>query len=65
MQSPEAVVDGGAIRVLFAGPEVYTDMQDWAKIRRRVLVEGVSKRQVCREEGLHWGTLQKILGSSG
>jgi transposase len=36
-------------------------MQDWAKIRRRVLVEGVSKRQVCREEGLHWDTLQKIL----
>jgi hypothetical protein len=36
-------------------------MQDWAKIRRRVLVEGVSKRLVCREQGLHWDTLQKIL----
>jgi transposase len=40
---------------------VYTDMQMWTQIRRRVLVEGVSKRQILRETGLHWKTLEKIL----
>lgn len=40
---------------------MYDDMQQWMEIRRRVLVEGVSKRQVCRETGLHWDTLQKML----
>jgi len=29
-----------------------------------VLVEGVSKRQVMAEEGIHWETLKKILGNS-
>jgi len=28
---------------------VRTDMELWNEIRRQVLVEGVSKRQVCRE----------------
>jgi hypothetical protein len=28
---------------------VRTDMELWSEIRRQVLVEGVSKRQVCRE----------------
>jgi len=41
--------------------EVYTDMEQWTKIRRRVLVEGVSKRQILRETGMHWTTLEKIL----
>lgn len=36
-------------------------MQDWAEIRRRVLVEAVSKRQILRETGMHWQTLEKIL----
>src|SRR5262245_52772191 len=36
-------------------------MQLWADIRRRVLVENVSKRQVLRETGMHWRTLEKIL----
>jgi transposase len=36
-------------------------MQWWSRIRRRVLVEGVPKRQVLREEGIHWKTLTKIL----
>ena len=36
-------------------------MADWADIRRRVLVEGVSKRQILRETGMHWKTLQKML----
>ncbi len=36
-------------------------MHDWAEIRRRVLVEGLSKRAACRHYDLHWSTLQKIL----
>jgi transposase len=44
--------------------EVYTDMEQWATIRRRVLVEGVSKRQILRETGMHWTTLEKILSHS-
>jgi transposase len=40
---------------------VVTDMENWAEIRRRVLVDGQSKRSVCREFDIHWDTLQKIL----
>ena len=36
-------------------------MQLWTEIRRRVLAEGLSKRQACREYNLHWHTLTKIL----
>jgi transposase len=36
-------------------------MDEWVTIRRRVLVEGVSKRQILREMGMHWTTLEKIL----
>ena len=36
-------------------------MDEWLTIRRRVLVEGVSKRQILRETGIHWRTLEKIL----
>jgi len=43
---------------------VYTDMEQWATIRRRVLVDGVSKRQILRETGMHWSTLDKILNHS-
>jgi transposase len=39
-------------------------MEQWTEIRRRILVEGVSKRQVLRETGMHWTTLQKILAYS-
>jgi transposase len=39
-------------------------MQPWADIRRRVLVENVSKRQILRETGMHWRTLEKILANS-
>lgn len=39
-------------------------MEQWAEIRRRVLTEGVSKRQILRETGMHWTTLEKILGHS-
>jgi transposase len=40
---------------------VFTDMRQWTEIRRKVLVEGVSKRRVCREHGIAFETLQKIL----
>jgi len=43
---------------------MYTDMEQWSEIRRRVLVEGVSQRQILRETGMHWETLQKILHHS-
>ena len=39
-------------------------MQQWADIRLRVLVDGVSKRQILRETGMHWTTLEKILAHS-
>jgi transposase len=36
-------------------------MEQWMQIRRRVLVDGVSKRQILRETGMHWTTLEKML----
>ena len=39
-------------------------MEQWGSIRRRVLVEHVSKRQILRETGMHWQTLEKILRHS-
>ena len=36
-------------------------MNQWTEIRRKVLVDGASKRSVCREYGLGWWTLYKIL----
>jgi transposase len=39
-------------------------MEQWHEIRRRVLVQGVSRRQIIRETGLHWKTLKKILKHS-
>jgi transposase len=40
---------------------VFTDMENWAEIRRRVLVDGLGKRAACREFDIHWDTLTKIL----
>lgn len=40
---------------------MYTDMEQWTEIRRRVLVDQQSKRSVCQEFNLHWDTLTKIL----
>ena len=37
------------------------DMEQWTRVRRKVLVEKRSKRSVMAEEGLHWETLQKML----
>src|SRR4051794_16357383 len=36
-------------------------MDNWAEIRRRVLVDGLGKRAACREFHIHWDTLTKIL----
>jgi len=40
---------------------VFTDMENWAEIRRRVLVDGLSKRAACRAYDIHWDTLKKVL----
>jgi transposase len=40
---------------------VYANMEQWTEIRRRVLVEGLSRREACQIYKLHWKTLQKIL----
>lgn len=39
-------------------------MKQWSDIRRRVLTEGVSRRQIQRETGLHLSTINKILTHS-
>jgi transposase len=36
-------------------------MEMWRDVRRRVIVDGESKRLICREYGIHFKTLQKIL----
>ena len=43
---------------------MYSDMEQWLEIRKRVLRDGVSKRQILRETGMHWTTLEKILQHS-
>ena len=40
---------------------MYTNMELWSEVRRRVLTGELSKRQARKEYGLHWDTLQKIL----
>jgi transposase len=40
------------------------DMEKWARVRRKVLMESRSKRSVMAEEGIHWETLQKMLSHS-
>ena len=40
---------------------MYTNRENWAEIRRRVLVDGLSKRAACREYDVHWATLTKNL----
>jgi transposase len=40
---------------------VFADMEKWAEIRRLVVVEGRSRRSVCRQFDIHWNTLKKIL----
>ena len=40
-------------------------MENWAEVRRRVLVDGLSKRAACREYDIHRDTLTKILDHPG
>ena len=40
---------------------VRNNMNEWTEIRRKVLVEGVSKLAIRREYGVGWDTLEKIL----
>jgi len=40
---------------------VYGDMDQWTDIRIRVLRGKASKREILRETGMHWKTLEKIL----
>jgi transposase len=40
---------------------VFKDMEKWVEIRRRVLTKEISKRAACKEYGLQWRTLQRIL----
>lgn len=40
---------------------MYTNMEHWSEVRRRVLTGQLSKRQACKEYELHWDTLKKIL----
>lgn len=39
-------------------------MEEWTEIRLRVLNDKASKREILREKGMHWKTLQKILSHS-
>lgn len=39
-------------------------MDEWTEIRRKVLVEGASKRSIIRDYGLGWSTLDKILSNT-
>ena len=40
---------------------MYTNMEQWGEIRRRVLTGELSKRAACQEYDIHWQTLRKIL----
>ena len=39
-------------------------MDERLEIRHKVLVEGVSKREILRQKKMHWRTLEKILSNS-
>ena len=40
---------------------MYKDMKQWTDIRVKVLRDGVSKREILRQTGMHWKTLEKML----
>jgi len=46
------------------GRRVHTDMEMWTEIRRKVLVEGVSKRSIRRDFRIGSETLEKILANA-
>src|ERR1017187_10183322 len=43
---------------------MYRIMEDWAEIRKKMLVDGVSRREILRQTGMHRKTLKKILEHS-
>ena len=45
------------------GRKVHTDMDMWTEIRRKVLVEGASKRSILRDYGIGHQVLAKILAN--
>lgn len=40
---------------------MYRDIAQWTMVRRKVLEEGVSRRQIARETGINRGTIRKML----
>ena len=40
------------------------EMEQWARVRRKILIEKRNKRFVMKEEDLHWEILQEILAHS-
>jgi transposase len=40
---------------------VITDIENWANIRRDILVDGMSRRAACKKYNLNFRTIQKIL----
>ena len=46
------------------GRRVHTDMDEWTEIRRKVLVEGASKRSIRRDYGIGHQALAKILANA-
>ena len=43
---------------------MYTGMEWWTKVRLEVSRGEKSKREVLRDEGIHWETLKKISEAS-
>ena len=43
------------------GERVHSDMEWWTRLRVRMAQQSPSKRQVCREEGISWQMLEKVL----
>ena len=54
-------MEGFALHSDAGGTEVYADMEQWNEIRRRVLVDGLSQREACKQYELNGRTLKKIL----
>jgi hypothetical protein len=46
------------------GRRVHTDMEMWTEIRRKVFVEGASKRSIRRDYRVSARTLEKILANA-
>ena len=40
---------------------MYRDLSQWAMVRRRVLIEGIPRRQIVRETGIGRNTIRKML----